>query len=599
MDGNLGIQKEVIKDAYFVSRKAGEKPGELEITGSSSPVIVGFPGSRSPEDWFPEDSKANPFGKTKIDLEKFPSLRRIGNGVPATVNRGFMARFERILQKSGQTIRNEAADEKKQIIFTGHSSGGPIAIYATVWSLEEHRKSKKKETPPVFCLTFGSPLTTDHIFGHAIRREGWSDNFVHFVTKLDIIPRVLLAPAPSTGELLKEVASFIDPDREPDSIGDLTSFFVNVRKHASCVANHAACALTGSKNTLFDTMSKFIKLSPYRPCGKYVFCTETGASVVLENPDAVLQLLFYSLQNKPKTELQKIAVASLRAHWAYEDALDKSLATPIVVCLDNLRELPLSSDRAALIDLNLCASARLCLRAAGESEKKKLDNLEKIKAKKDDIEKALGKLEEYRTARRDDVGYYDAFKLYEKTEDLKANVVRLELAAIWDEIIEMIRQEELPEKFEAEETWVKLGTRFRRLVEPIDIANYYRHSRQDTGGPYMKKGSRPSRYKYTQGWREHAEQLENGSCGESCFWAEVEELNLAFADNKLSNEQTASNKQTALKLAEKLEDWHGKGEVEEDAFLKETTLAKWCQTLPNNYEAKYRIQGLIVSQKES
>ncbi|XP_030521507.1 protein EDS1L-like [Rhodamnia argentea] len=597
MERDLGIKAEVVKKALSVSieaHKSPEKPClvERKIPNSPSHVIVAFPGSWSLNDWFSGDSKAKPFGETKIDTKKFGSLKSIGKEVDAMVNEAFMARFLRILDDGSGTFCAEvtkAAEKDKQIVFAGHSSGSPIAIYATVWFLEEYIRSNKKQTShPPLCLTFASPLTTDHTFCHAVQREGWSDCFVHFVMKLDIIPRILLAPRSSTTELLQKIPRFLDPHHKADE-AKLASIFVNVMKNASCVASYAACALTGSKHTLFDTMSRFIKLSPYRPCGKYVFCTETGKLVVMKNPDAVLQLLFYSLQIESETELQKIAVASLKTHWTYKDALDKSL--------QNLPELPLSSDDtidigASLNDLNLCPTARQCLRAAGVSEKQKVDNQKKSVHKKDAINKALKALDDYRTTSENDgVGYYDAFKMQKKEEDFKANVKRLELAAMWNEIIEMIKQEQLPDKFEAEKEWIELGTRFRRLVEPIDIANYYRHSKNEDAGPYMIKG-RPRRYHYPQRWREHAEQLERDSSGESCFWAEVEELNIASTNKKAPWKEIENR---VLTLEKNLRKWYDKKEVEKDVFLEKSTLVKWWHTLPDNHKANSCIKELIPS----
>ncbi|XP_039160054.1 protein EDS1L isoform X2 [Eucalyptus grandis] len=602
MDGILGINDEVIKAALSASIEARDDRQELNICNRSSEVIVAFPRSWSPEDWFPKDSKAKSFGDDRIDRKKCPSLRSIGLDEDARVNKAFMERFLRILDDESGRLRSEvkkALDDNKQIIFTGHSSGGPIAIYATVWFLEEHRKSKKEETPHAFCLTFGSPLTTDRTFGHAIRRERWSDHFVHFVTKLDIVPRILLAPSSPTRELLKEIASFSDPHHKPASIDNLASFFVNVVKNASCVANYAACQLTGSKHTLFDTMSNFIKPSPYRPCGNYVFCTEIGRSVVVKNPDAVLRLLFCALQIESERELLNIAQKSLRAHWTYEEAINQSLASANVVYLKNLRELPLSSndaalndlnlnlrelplnsDDAALNDLNLDATARLCLRAAGELEKRKQDNQKKIQGKKVEIERYLDALKKYRTTSEDEgVGYYDAFKLQKKEEDFKANVKRLELAAIWDEIVEMLRLRQLPDEFEVDKEWVDLGTRFRGLVEPLDIANFYRHSRTDDAGHYMKEGNRPSRYKFPQRWREHKYQLPpmqqsqqslKHFYGESSFLAKVEELR---------TKPWEAIKDEVPVLGNRLTEWYKNKEVEGDLFLQESTLVKWWQDL--------------------
>ncbi|XP_030521506.1 protein EDS1L-like isoform X3 [Rhodamnia argentea] len=598
--GDLGIKAEVIRQALSVSVEAHTNPEGLPfvvrgIENSPSQVVVAFAGSWSPNHWFAGDSEAKPFGETDVNPKKFPSLRSIGKDAVAKVNGAFMERFLHILDEGSQTFRAEvtkAVENDKQIIFGGHSSAGPIAIYATVWFLEEYVRSKEKQTSRPLCLTFASPLTTDRTFCHAVQREGWSNCFVHFVTKLDIVPRILLAPRSSATELLQGIVSFSDPKYEPASIDNLTSLFVNVMKSASCVANHAACELMGSKHTIFDTMSGFIKRSPYRPCGKYVFRTETGVLVVVENQDAVLQLLFYSLQIESETELQNMAEASLRAHWTCKDELDASLAAPNVVCLKKLRELPLSSNHDARNDLNLCASARLCLRAAGELEKKKLDNLERINGKKGDIEKALESLEKYRTANKDrNVGYYDAFKLQEEEEDFKANVKRLELAAIWDDIVEMLRHEQLPDGFEADKKWVDLGTRFRRLVEPIDIANYYRHSRDDVAGHYMERRSRPSRYKYTQRWREHAEQLPKDSCGESCFWAEVEKLKVEVAKkqwDEIENE--------VLDLETRLEDWYNKDkEDKSDMFLRKSTLVEWWQTLRADHKLKSCIKKFMPS----
>ncbi|XP_018721065.2 protein EDS1 [Eucalyptus grandis] len=583
MFSNLGTRDEVIKAALSASIEARDDRQELSIRNSSSEVIVAFPGSWSPEDWFPKDSKAEPFGDDQIDRKKFPSLRSIGKDEDARVNKAFMQRFLRILDDGSGRLRSEvkkALDDNKQIIFTGHSSGGPIAIYATVWFLEEHKKSKKVETPHAFCLTFGSPITTDRTFGHAIRRERWSDHFVHFVTKLDIVPRILLAPSSSTKELLKEIASFSDPHHKPATIDNLTSFFVKVVKNASCVANYAACQLTGSKHTLFDTMSNFIKPSPYRPCGNYVFCTEIGRLVVVKNSDAVLQLLFCALQIESERELLNIAQKSLRAHWTYKEAVDQSLAPANVVYLKNLQELPLSSNDAALNDLNLDATARLCLRAAGELEKRKQDNQKKIQGKKVEIERYLDALKKYRTTSEDEgVGYYDAFKLQKKEEDFKANVKRLELAAIWDEIVEMLRLRQLPDEFEVDKEWVDLGTRFRGLVEPLDIANFYRHSRTDDAGHYMKEGNRPSRYKFPQRWREHKYQLPpmqrsqqslKHFYGETSFWAKVEEL---------KTKPWEAIKDEVLVLGNRLTEWHNNKEVEDDVFLQKSTLVEWWQKL--------------------
>ncbi|KAJ4973980.1 hypothetical protein NE237_007154 [Protea cynaroides] len=98
--------------------------------------------------------------------------------------------------------------------------------------------------------------------------------------------------------------------------------------------------------------------------------------------------------------------------------------------------------------------------------------------------------------------------------------------------MEMLERYELPDGFECREDWVELGTRLRRLMEPIDIANYYRLSREKDAGAYMKpeggRQSRSRRNRYTQRWLEHAKGKLAGYFLEFCFWAEVEDLRICI-----------------------------------------------------------------------
>ncbi|GJR78476.1 proton pump-interactor 1-like protein [Tanacetum coccineum] len=57
-------------------------------------------------------------------------------------------------------------------------------------------------------------------------------------------------------------------------------------------------------------------------------------------------------------------------------------------------------------------------------------------------------------------------------EDSEANVKRLKPAGIWDIIVEILKWYELRDKFESNEDWIMLGTKFRKLVKPLDITNY-------------------------------------------------------------------------------------------------------------------------------
>ena len=109
----------------------------------------------------------------------------------------------------------KAVKENKQILFIGHSSGGSIANLATIWFLEKYLRSDSPDNYKIspsspLCVTFGCPLTGNHIFSHALRRENWARYFIHFVMRYDIVPRILLAPISSIKLEFQKVFEFLN-----------------------------------------------------------------------------------------------------------------------------------------------------------------------------------------------------------------------------------------------------------------------------------------------------------------------------------------------------------------------------------------------------
>lgn len=245
-------------------------------------------------------------------------------------------------------------------MFTGHSSGGPIAILSAIHFLEKF-KIQPQSPPEPYCVTFGSPLVGNFIFSHALRRENWAKNFLNLVQKHDIIPRVLLAPLSSIDQQLKQIL----PEFPKSKLGKkeptwgnsvAVELYVNVMKNASTVASHAACKLMGNTSLLLETALSFTDLSPYRPFGTYIFFSESGSMVEVQNPDAVLQLLFYSAQLNDQKELGVVAAKSLSEHLSYDEKVQK-MEMNNAVKLDDLENIELSPNttriNSALNDLGL------------------------------------------------------------------------------------------------------------------------------------------------------------------------------------------------------------------------------------------------------
>lgn len=607
---NIGLNEEVIKKTCSLSFKAHNSANEPYITEvfETSPdlteyLVISFPGSWDETDWFVRKS----FGETKIDLAKFHLLKSVGNDETALVNQAFFNRFDRLLKLSSFVAEvKKAITEGKQVVFTGHSSGAVLAILATFWALEEYlypTKIQIQHKSPM-CVTFGSPLVGNHIFSHASNREKWSHHFIHFVMQYDIVPRIFLAPFSSIEKLISPVLQLLTPNNNSltqDPIRDSVTceFYSTVMRNAATVTSHVACNLMGSTNLLLETMTNFVELSPYRPFGTYIFCNGNGQLIVVKNSDAVLQLLFHIAQLRDLAQLSEVANKSILQHLAYEAELEESLGMQNVVYLNKLDDLPLSAgdghdtDIAAALDsLGLSARARLCLRAAGELEKQKERNEEKIK--KEFQEKAVPSmrdLEEYKSTCEinNGKGYYDAFKVQKDPKDFQANVKRLVLAGVWDEIIEMLKRYELPDEFEGKKEWIELGTRFRQLVEPLDIANYHRHLKNEDTGPYMNK-ARPKRYRYTQRWLEHANRSPKAEITESTFWAEVEELCSWTSNNKPFEDI----KERVLKLEQDIKMWTDKEVLTKDVFSKDPTFIKLWETLPQEHKSTSCISTLFT-----
>ncbi|GKB16309.1 EDS1L-like protein [Tanacetum coccineum] len=175
------------------------------------------------------------------------------------------------------------------------------------------------------------------------------------------------------------------------------------------------------------------------------------------------------------------------------------------------------------------------------------------------------------------IGYYDTFKIQKGNEDFEANVKRLELAGIWDEIVEILKRDELPDGFESNDDWIKLGTKFRKLVEPLDITNYYRHSKDEDIRTYLREDGRPKRYKYTQRWREHAQKLEEGASSETTFWAKNEE------PKRKTYEKT---EEQIIGLKKQVNEWVEKEEVGKDVFLGKYTFVEWWITLLEKHRSE-------------
>lgn len=128
------------------------------------------------------------------------------------------------------------------------------------------------------------------------------------------------------------------------------------------------------------------------------------------------------------------------------------------------------------------------------------------------------------------LGYYDTFKLRGASKrDDKVNMNRVRLSQFWDNIIRMLDSNQLPHDFHKRAKWVNASHFYKLLVEPLDIAEYYRMGNHQTKGHYLEHG-RERRYEiFDRWWKNRGIEEKNtrtrfaSLTQDSCFWARVEE----------------------------------------------------------------------------
>jgi hypothetical protein len=198
--------------------------------------------------------------------------------------------------------------------------------------------------------------------------------------------------------------------------------------------------------------------------------------------------------------------------------------------------------------------------------------------------------------------YYDTFRNHD-LKDIDANGRRLKLAYFWDDIIEMVKSQKLPSDFQSQNKWINAGTTYRRLVEPLDIAYYYRMS--NGNGNYLSD-ERKDRHKVLQKWMEEKEKIRRASASakaprprtkpaalteDSCFWAYVEEARKDLEYLKQGEHQRLQSLEQFEKVVTTMNDAL---KISSDVFLKGSSFKMWLEEWENTKEI-IPLNGALLS----
>ncbi|KAI6691781.1 hypothetical protein NL676_019491 [Syzygium grande] len=462
--------------------------------------------------------------------------------------------------------------ETKSIVITGHSIGGSIAFLTALWLLNYLRSI----FPPisVFCIGFGSPFLGNESLSQAILRERWGSSFCNVVSTRDIMPRLSLhqslVPTPQWQALIRFWYTSM-----------MSMNFANLQ-----LTEEDKARLFSSVAADMERLAQAVEGSGGRsfwPFGNYLFCSDEGA-ICLDNAVSVRKMMHLMLRTgspnciieehlKYGWYVERLSLQSLKRSFLEGDLSESSYEASLSMALNS---------SGTYRQVSIAPMAKDCLKMARRMGRAPNLNAADLAIRLSKITPYRAEIEWYKACcdkSEEQRGYYDSFKqrggLKERVQDKHESVIHL------------MDGKELPHDLHRRSKWVNAAQSYMLLVEPLDIAEYYRSGMHLKKGHYISNG-RERRYEIFDRWwteRVVSEKLSNrrtryaGLTQDTRFWARVEEAkewldnikcqndprNLAFLWDGLIKFETY-----AIKLVE------GR-EVSADVVAKNSSFSLWLK----------------------
>ncbi|CAI0455584.1 unnamed protein product [Linum tenue] len=148
-----------------------------------------------------------------------------------------------------------------------------------------------------------------------------------------------------------------------------------------------------------------------------------------------------------------------------------------------------------------------------------------------EIKMKMAYLEWYKKdSRNKGKGYYDSYKIQSTTADIEIAKHKKFLTNYWKDLVEEAESKSQKESLFFRTMFLYGGTNYRRMVEPLDIAEFYREGKNR----YYKKQGRSPHYVLLEKWQKEdaagkgkmkkkEKKPVDMMTEDSCFWADVEE----------------------------------------------------------------------------
>ncbi|KAJ6964994.1 senescence-associated carboxylesterase 101-like isoform X3 [Populus alba x Populus x berolinensis] len=474
----------------------------------------------------------------------FESLCSKGN--PSfSVHRAAITLFKAYFQELS-LLRTQIHDSKtgelllnSPLIVTGHSLGGSIASLFTLWLLDNIKRTSNRNKLPL-CITFGSPLLGDQGLQRAISEHSkWNSFFLHVAANKDLVPRIFSTSQPSP-----------------------------------------RC----------------------KPFGTFFFCSELGCNCV-DDPE-VVSMLLRSTTSQVSAEEMGIddysgIVKRLKSRLILRE--DSQLGRPVLppLRLGIILQLKaigvdITAEQQQNNSINDLISELESHENRRAQQMKSIDGIEKLNR----VKIKMAYLEWYKKdCKAKGIGYYDSYKNLNSFSDNDVTKFKKLLTNYWRKLVEDAERKPQKEGASMRETWLYAGTNYRRMVEPLDIAEYYK---QKGKRDYQTNG-RSKHYILLEQWqKECAEKLAGapndkkkqnvaGNLTEdSCFWMNVEEALISCKQLKDGSHVEKQSAREHLSVFEQyVMDEINNYAVSPEIFLEKSSFMNWWKDFQEIIETSH------------
>ncbi|KAB1223059.1 hypothetical protein CJ030_MR2G022338 [Morella rubra] len=241
----------------------------------------------------------------------------------------------------------------------------------------------------------------------------------------------------------------------------------------------------------------------YKPFGTFLFCSEWGRCASFEDSESILELLKATYSEVPGNQNPNQAKISELEIMKYNEQQWHTLLS--------------KTERQE--------------RQAAIWKRQVFDPSKKL----NDMKINMARLEWYKKLSKDKgTGYYDSYKNETNTSDLDVVKYKRILTCYWEELVAEVDKKPQKEGATFRTRWLFGGTNYRRMTEPLFIAEHYKNGKSD----YIKTG-RSEHYKLLEQWYNEDQEkaasdplskkanVKASLTDDSCFWALVEEARIS------------------------------------------------------------------------